>query len=455
MKISSEAGFRFSRGVHPSQALLGARRAAELMRLYAGGTVSAGIIDYYPNPPVAEPIVLTATEVARIGGILVSQSEVRGYLEALQFEVKEQGDALLVTAPDHRLDIESSADLIEEVCRMYGYDRIPMTEMADMLPPQRTNVELEREERIKDILVGLSLQEVITYRLTTPEKEAKLLPAGHSRPDDRPYVTLANPITVERVNMRHSLLASVLEVAAANSRFQERVALFELGPVYLASEEGLLPDELRRLVIVMAGQRQRAFWADLEPKAMDFFDLKGIIEQLCAALHLDDLTFETGEHPTYRPGRTAKVFLADQQLGWMGELHPLVIQALDVRGEAPVIAADLDLEVLLATMDETFAVDPVSVFPAVHEDIALIVDSNVSAVEVTTIIESAGGPLLKEASLFDVYEGKPIPSGQKSLAYHLTFQAPDKTLTDRVVRKNRQRIVQQLQHRIGSRLRDA
>jgi phenylalanyl-tRNA synthetase beta chain len=419
MKINSEAGFRFSRGVHPSQAILGARRAAELMRLYAGGTVSEGIVDYYPNPPASAPIALTAAEVARIGGIQVSQAEIKKYLEALQFEVQDRGDHLMVTAPDHRLDIEGSADLVEEVCRMYGYDRIPVTEMSDMLPPQRANVELVREERIKDILVGLGLQEIITYRLTTPEKEAKLLPAGHSRPDDRPYVTLANPITVDRVNMRHSLLASVLEVMAANSRFQERMALFELGPVYLASEEGLLPDELRRLVMVLAGQRQRASWANQEPPDMDFFDLKGVVEQLFAALHLDGLAFKGGDHPTYRPGRTAKVFLADRQIGWMGELHPLVIRSLDVRGEAPVMAADLDLEIILARMPETFAVDPVSVFPAVHEDIALIVDSTIPAADVTAIIESAGGPLLKNVSLFDVYEGKPIPAGQKSLAYHL------------------------------------
>ncbi|MGD2076990.1 MAG: phenylalanine--tRNA ligase subunit beta, partial [Chloroflexota bacterium] len=328
-------------------------------------------------------------------------------------------------------------------------------EMSDMLPPQRANTELEREEKIKDILVGLSLQEVITYRLTTPEKEAKLLPAGNSRPDDRPYVTLANPITVDRVNMRHSLLSSVLEVAASNSRFQERLALFEIGPVYLASEEGMLPDELRRLVIVMAGHRQRAFWAEDERHDMDFFDLKGVVEDLFAALHLDDLAFQASNHPTYRPGRTAMVLLGDQQLGWMGELHPLVVEALDIRGEAPVIAADLDLEIVLATMHETFNIDLVSVFPAVHEDIALIVDSNIPAAEVTAIIERAGGFLLKDVTLFDVYEGKPIPAGRRSLAYHLTFQSPDKTLTDRVVRKNRQRIVQQLKRQIGARLRDA
>jgi phenylalanyl-tRNA synthetase beta chain len=361
----------------------------------------------------------------------------------------------MVITPDYRLDIEGSADLVEEVCRMFGYDRIPMKEMSDMLPPQRANVELDREERIKDILVGLGLQEVITYRLTTAEKEAKLLPAAKSRPDDRPYVTLANPITVDRVNMRHSLLSSVLEVVAANSRFQERMAIFEIGPVYLASEDGELPDELRRLVLVMSGQRQPTYWAAQESEKMDFFDLKGVVEELFAALHLDDLDFEAGEHPTYRPGRTATVSLGEQQVGYIGELHPLVVEALDIRGEGSVIAADLDLEIILAAIHETYTVDAVSVFPAVHEDIALIVDSAIAAADVTAIIERAGGALLRDVTLFDVYEGKPIPSGQKSLAYHLIFQSPGKTLTDKVVRKNRDRIVQKLQRQIGAKLRDA
>ena len=455
MKITSEAGFRFSRGVHPSQAILGARRAAELMRLYAGGRVAQGIIDYYPNPPAVEAIPLTAAEVKRIGGIDVSQAEIKSYLEALSFDVQDQGDHLLVTTPDHRLDIEGSADLIEEVCRVFGYDRIPVTEMSDTLPPQRSNVELDREERIKDILVGLGMQEVITYRLTTPEKEARLLPAGQSPPDDRPYVTLANPITVDRVNLRHSVLASVLEIVAANSRFQERLALFEIGPFYLASEEGLLPDELRRLVLAMAGQRQRVFWGGQEPKMMDFFDLKGLVEDLFAALHLPGLEFEVGDHPTFRPGRTAKVLLDERQIGWMGELHPQVAEVLDFRGEGSALAADLDLEIILKAIHEAFTVDAVSIFPAVHEDIALIVDSHVPAADVTAIIERAGGALLRDVALFDVYEGKPIPAGQKSLAYHLTFQSPGKTLTDRVVRKNRERIVGQLRRQIGARLRDA
>jgi phenylalanyl-tRNA synthetase beta chain len=333
-----------------------------------------------------------------------------------------------------------------------------MAEMADSLPPQRTNVDLSREERIKDILVDLGLQEIITYRLTTAEREAKLLPDGTVPPDDRPYVTLTNPITVDRVAMRHSLLASALEVTAANSRYQERIALFELAPIYLVSEDGELPDELRRLALVTMGKRQKFHWQTGQtPEAMDFFDLKGVLEALFNALHNEWLTIKSAKHPTltFRPGQTACLLLGEVEIGWIGRIHPAVVEGFDIRGDWPVIAAEIDLELVLNHIPEKHRVEPVPVFPAVHEDIALILDKGVSAVSVQTIIEKAGGYLLSGVELFDVYEGKSIPSGKKSLAYHLTFQSPNKTLTDKEIRKNRQRIVQQLERDLGAKLRDA
>lgn len=455
LKINSEAGFRFSRGVHPSQALLGAKRAAELLRRLAGGTVAQGIVDYYPNPPQMETIKLTAAEVKRIGGIDVNEQEIKQLLERLEFIVEDRDDHLLVTAPDHRLDITGTHDLIEEVLRMYGYDRIPMKEMSDILPPQRSNVQLEREEQIKNLLVQQDLQEVITYRLTAPERESRLLPpAVGIPPDDRPYVTLANPITVERVAMRHSLLASVLEVAADNSRFQERIAIFELGPVYLASEEGVLPDELRRLAIVLTGRRERPAWQNGSGvEEYDFYDLKGILEALFEGLHLDDVTYSAGSHPTFRPGRTARLSLDGQQIGFAGELHPLVVEGFDIRGGKPVLAAEIDLEPILAKIPGRYEVEPLPEYPAVMEDIAVVVDKGVAAAAIEGTIRQAGGPLLKRVELFDIYEGAQIPAGKRSLAYHLTFQSRNKTLTDKEVSKNRQRIVQQLNQQFGATLR--
>ncbi len=456
LKINSEAGFRFSRGVHPSQSVLGAKRAAELLRQLAGGTVWQGIIDYYPLPPQPVTLKLTAAEVQRIGGISPSHAEIKQMLEALEFTVEDKGNHLLVTAPDHRLDIEFTNDLVEEVCRMYGYDKLPATEMSDTLPPQRANTRLEQEERIKDSLVQLGLQEIITYRLTTPEREGKLLLSEEGiAADERPYVTLANPITVDRAVMRHSLLAAALEIAAANSRFQEHMALFEVGQIYLASEEGALHDELGRLSLVMTGPRRQLSWQENnQDEALDFFDLKGVIEMLLADLHVEGLTLEAAAHPTFRPGRTARALLDGHQLGWMGEMHPLVVEGFDIRTERPVLAAELDLDLLLSQIPAGYHTEPVSNYPAVHEDLALVVDKTVSAAEVAAQMQRAGGFLLKNVELFDIYEGRQIAPGKKSLAYHLTFQSPGKTLTDKDTQKQRKRILKQLAYHLGARLRE-
>ncbi|PIE81503.1 MAG: phenylalanine--tRNA ligase subunit beta [Chloroflexi bacterium] len=456
MKINTEAGFRFSRGVHPSQAILGAKRAAELLRTLAGGTVWDGVIDNYPQPPAVTPITLTAAEVKRLGGIDLTIAQIKQMLAALEFSIEEKDDSLLVTSPDFRLDITGVHDLVEEVLRIYGYDKLPATEMADTLPPQRGNIPLEQEERIKDILVKQGMQEIITYRLTTPEREAKLLTAdANMAPDKRPYVTLANPITVDRVTMRHSLLASTLEIVAKNSRFKDYIALFEVGKIYLAAEEGALPDELTRLSLALTGSHTDSYWqAAGENDSLNFFDLKGIIETMIETLHIENFSVEPAEHPTFRPGRTARLLIGKKQLGLMGELHPGVVEEFDIRGEHPVMAAELDLDLLRSHIPDWHYLDPISTYPAVHEDLALVVDQDVPAQKVEDVIRQTGGFLLKEVSLFDVFAGEQIGHTKKSLAYHLTFQSPSKTLTDKDVRKQRQRILKQTERLLGAKLRE-
>lgn len=456
MGIHTDAAFRFSRGVHPSQALLGAKRAAELLRRLAGGTVAQGIIDHYPLPPEDVVVELKPDYVRRLSGLDLSGDEMSELLRRLQFTVEPYGDHLMVTVPDHRMDIEGPHDLVEEICRIYGYDNIPSTVIADALPPQRGNAELEREEGVRDTLVQLGLQEVITYRLTSPAKEAALIPSSSTAgADDRPYVALSNPISAERAVMRHSVLSSVLEVVAANSRYQPRIAVFEIGDVYLTAEDSVLPDELARLSIVMTGARQPAAWQDHGRDAkLDFFDLKGVVETLFDRSGLD-VVFEATEHPSFRPGRTARVLLGEKQLGVLGELHPLVAESYDIRLEKgqPVVAADLDLESILAAAEKTRTFEALSAYPAVREDLALVVDRHLSAAEVETAVRNAGGFLLKDVELFDLYEGEQVPAGKKSLAYHLTFQSPSKTLTDKDVSKQRARILKQLERKLGATLR--
>jgi phenylalanyl-tRNA synthetase beta chain len=340
---------------------------------------------------------------------------------------------------------------MEEIARVYGYDRIPEALIADELPPQYGDPSLEREEMVRDLLVGLGLQEVITYRLTSPEREALQFPPGAS-PDDRPYVRLANPIASDRRVMRHSLLASVLEVVERNARVRDRMALFEIGPVFLASEESILPDEPLWVAIVLVGPRDLVAWHGADKEPMDFYDLKGVVDALLGGLHVDGVDYEPVEHPSFHPGKCARVVLDGQHLGVLGEIHPRVREAYDL-ADVPVQAAEFNLDAILARVPESHAVAPVPSFPPVLEDLAVVVEESVPAGQVEAVLREAGEPLLAEVRLFDLYRGDQVGAGKKSLAYSMVYQAPDRTLTDEEVATVRARIIRQLEDRLGARLR--
>jgi phenylalanyl-tRNA synthetase beta chain len=496
-RLPSEASTRFGRGVHPALARPAVQRASELMRTLAGGTIAQGVADAYPAPPPPVVIVLRPAEVKRILGLTIPVEEIVRSLRALEFDCRVGAEAedeggeyeappipefnpiIRVTVPQHRLDVEGPHDLIEEVARIYGYDRIPLTHMADELPPQRTNWPLVTEERTRDLLVKAGLQEVITYALTTPEREALLMTTASrdGRPlramDDTvlaaagPYVAIANPISAERVVMRHTLLAGVLDVLARNLRHHDRVALFEIGSVYLCpspmsrastedSSEAALPDEPRRLTIVMSGPRELESWSEGETQAArplaDFYDLKGVVEALVAGLHLPDASYTPGEHASFHPGRVAALRIAGEDVGVLGELHPLVRAAFDLPDQ-PVLAAELDLERLLAHVPTRYNVEDVPRYPQIGEDIAVVVDEATPAIAVRDVITAAGGDLLRRVELFDLYRGGAVPAGKKSLAYRLTYQADDRTLTDIEVATLRARIVKRLAQDLGASLR--
>lgn len=483
----SEAGYRFSRGIHPAMAERGLKRAIEMMRQISGGVIARGIIDTYLRKPDEVIVELSTDEVARILGFHLSVEQIKNLLESIECvcqvinpdattadqssAASYQPSIIRVTIPDHRFDIGAGiigqADLIEELARLHGYDLIPETQMSDTIPPQRRNLSLLHEERVRDTLVNAGLQEVITYRLTTPEREARLLP-GHDPESSTPYIRLENPVTADKVAMRRSLLASVLEVAEGIFRFQDRLALFEIGTIFIPVEGELLPHEPRRLAIVMSGLRESLSWhdgqdaSDDQPSAkdnplrtlMDFYDLKGVVEALATNLHLPALTYKSANHPSYHPARCAQVELPanpdkaetkqnGQLIGWIGELHPLVCNGYKFP-EQPILVADFDLEQILTAIPERHLVRNISEFPPVKEDLAIIVDENVTSSEVQAVIESVGGELLTGVMLFDVYHGEQIGISKKSLAFSLTFQAANRTLEDSEVAEVRNKIVQKL-----------
>lgn len=455
-KVRTEAGYRFSRGVHPSQAMLGLKRGIELMRQTGGGEIAQGLYDNYPNPPKTVTVDLTEAEIFRVLGIQMAAADAAAMLRRADFSVEQQGTTLLVTAPDWRLDIGEGtvgrADVIEELARLYGYDRIPTTIITDEMPPQFPNQAFLREEIARDALASLGLREVISYRFTTPEREALLTPPGApSALPDGDYVVMANPISPDKTVLRKSILTGLLEAARNNQRYASRQLLFELGSIYLERENQLLPDEPKRLGIVLLGQRAVPVWQGADNAAMDFYDLKGLVEALLAALHVSGTSVTRASHASFHPGRSAQVSVKGAVLGVFGELHPQVSAAFGLEGT--VLAADFDLGALIGLMDELYPAKSLPTTPGIVHDIALVVKESVTHAEVEAVIRKAGGQLLKSVRLFDVYRGANLPEGHKNMAYSVVYQTDERTLTEAEAIKIREKITKLAERELGGSLR--
>jgi phenylalanyl-tRNA synthetase beta chain len=460
--LRSEASKRFERGVDYELPPFMQRRALSLMQQTAGGTIAQGIVDVYPRPWQTVVLDLTPREVERIVGITLTAEKIADLLRPLGFACEVADETVRVTVPSYRRDVALPADLCEEVARMYGYDRIPTTMLADELPPQRGNPSFELEQKVRALLVGAGLDEAITYSLTDMASVARVDPG---EADAATYLKLANPLTPEREYMRRSLLPTLLDALAVNLREQERVLLFEIGRIYLRRDGGsdgrsLLPDEPRRLALALAGAREPLSWLTPNPAPMDFFDLKGIVEAVLTRLNIRDKVqfVALTDDPRLHPGRAARLEVKDQgpatrnpPLGVLGELHPAVRERLEI--DTPrVLTAELDLEGLIA-LAEPSRYRPISRYPTTTQDIAVLVGFDTPAERVAAVIRKYAGAGLETLTLFDVYEGPQVGPGKRSLAYRLAFRAPDRTLTDTDVNKVRAKIIKGLEREVGATIR--
>ncbi|MCS6826674.1 MAG: phenylalanine--tRNA ligase subunit beta [Caldilinea sp.] len=477
LKLFSAASYRFARGVPATLNDIAARRAADLMRRYAGGRIVPGLADAYPVPQRPVVVYTTESDMRRILGMPVTLKQAGDALRRLDFSVRrvaepdpnaqpeatfalhrQPGEPLLeCTVPWHRLDVTIPADLIEETARILGYESVPLTLMEDALPTQRRNEVIETEEQIRDILVGCGLQDTINYALTSPENHTRLglnYAPLYASPDGA-FIELANPIAAERRVMRRSLLVSALESLQYNLRYADRLAMFEIGRVYLPElGDGLLPFEDRRLSLVMVGPRQPQDFYATNREEMDFFDLKGVLETL-----LERLGFKR-ESVEYRPlqnvgafgPRCAEVLIEGEVAGLFGEVHPQVRAAFDLPA-VRINAAELRIERLLRPHWRFDPMTPISPYPPVVEDLAFIVDEAIPVRAVESAIRAAGGPLLTDVALFDLYRGEPLPPGTKSLAFRLTYQSQEANLRDADVVKLRERIIRRVEREVGGKLR--
>jgi len=452
LQFQSEASIRFDKGLNSELPLLPLKRATQLLLELAGGRAAKGIIDVYPGKSEPKPILLSAQEVKRLSGLKVNIDGILKVLKALGFECQESnsGSQISVSVPYWRSDVKCSADLVEEVVRIIGYEKIPITRLGSPLPQQESKLspsaqQSNLKEKLRNILTGFGFQEILTYSLVSLEKLQKLSPKLELR---IPPLRVANPMTREQEYLRTSLRSGLLATLSHNQKFEQAgIRLFEIGKVFLPRGKDL-PEEKEMLCAVLSGPRTELSWqADKEP--LDFFDAKGVVENLLNQLGLK-ASFDIGDDEILFPGRRADIIVEDDKVGIVGDVHPRVAQAFELSGATGLI--EIDLEEVLAKITGVKEYQPIPRFPSVTRDIALVVDEQVSYQTVENIIQSFS--LVTEVNLFDLYRGKQIPEVKKSFAIRIIYQSPSYTLTDEEVDQTQEQMLARLRQELSANLRD-
>ncbi len=449
--LRSEASGRFEKQLQPEQAMEAQALAAALMVELCGARLVPGTIDVGGPGPPAATVRLRRARMTRLLGEEVPPRRAREILERLGFGVEPSGEDLEATVPHHRRDdVTREADLIEEVARIHGMENLPATLPARTDGGGRLTAAQRTRRRIEDVLADQGLLEVVGWSFQSPDVADRLrLPEDDRR---RRAVRLENPLSSEQSVMRPLLLGSLLDAAAYNAaRDAGDLRLFETGAVYVADGDGPLPDEHRHVGVLLSGQARPASWRSGPPPPADFFAAKGVLGALLDALRLP-WTVQAADQPFLHPGRCAAVQLAGGEVvGWLGEVHPLVCRAWELPSAA---AFELHLEVVseLAAAQEQLYRDLTS-YPAVRQDLAVVVADDVPAARVVDVIRAAGGPELERVEVFDVYRGPQVGNGRVSLAVSLEFRASDRTLTDAEVAPERERIAAALADEVRGTLR--
>ena len=449
LKLRTEASERFGKQVDPEGTLRAALRAAQLMVEHGSGTLEKTAGDLYPNPKEAITLDINPEYVERLLGVNIPIEQIKKILSALDFKVSGK-KILKITVPSHRMDIRIPADLVEEIVRVYGYENLTPTLIKDELPPQHGNQNLDGTERVRDILVASGMDEIITYSIMDPIDEARLRMENNTDLDG--FIPIKNPLSQERSHLRRSLLPGALITARTNLRFLDKVNTFEVGSVFHPQKGKLLPNEPQRLSFLMSGVRNTNSWLNQDHGHYDFFDLKGILEHFFKSLHVDNVEWKKSRELPCHPGRCANILVNGNVLGFAGELHPKIRDNFNLP-EQPVCVAELDLDFIIRLGIENHQMKSISNYTPIFEDLAFVMDASLPVEDVTPVILQTGKPLLKNATLFDVYEGEQVDAGKRSLAYSLTFQASDRTLTDDEVGKIRNKIVRRLENEFQATLR--
>ncbi len=444
--LPSEASHRFERGIDIENVIEASNRAAYLMQEYAGGQVVTGVIDVYPKPYQTLVIELDVEMANRILGLELSAEDIKGMLERLKFNVKmDDKDILKVAVPAFRGDVEREADLIEEVARMYGYNNIPVTKPVGNQQGGKS-FKQKFEDISKEFMLAAGLDEVINFSLAGENNYEILQLANDSIL--RNWVHVKNPLNEAYAIMRTSMVPGILDVLSKNAKRQlDKMSIFELGNIYFKQEGEEPYIQFTKLAGASMGYQEDA-WNSAAP---DFFYLKGILEGYFERIGLLELEFKTTQVSYLHKGRTATIISGDQELGIIGEVLPDIIEELDLKERTAVF--QLNIDKILAKVNLIQRYKDLPRYPAVERDLAVLVEKDINSADLLKLIVKKGGELLKEADVFDLYQGDQIPENKKSIAFKLLFQAGDRTLRDEEVNKLFNSIVKGLENKFTAKIR--
>ncbi|MDQ1331301.1 MAG: phenylalanyl-tRNA synthetase beta chain, partial [Thermodesulfobacteriota bacterium] len=450
--LSTEASYRFERGIDPDGTVRALVRAISLMTDMGKGKQVKGIIDQYPLIQKKETIELGIRATGRVLGTELDKNTIRSLLESIEFKVKNGGtDTIKVTPPSFRVDISRPVDLMEEAARLYGYNRIPASLPLMQSETAQPLKALLIREKIKNIMTGLSFTEAVNYSFIS-ESACDRLNLSSDDPKRR-LLHVLNPLNEEQNVMRTSLIPGLLETTHRNLSHQTKnLKLFETGKIFLGKGKENLPEEIEMTAGLMTGGRYSQTWYEKDAEC-DFFDIKGAVEGLLAGLNIDKVRYtkmpvELCSYTRY--GYTAQIIAGNEAIGIIGEVHPEVLHNFDLKQK--VFIFELNCNALLALSDRDKTAKMLPKFPASTRDITIITDKKIEAMSILEKINSTGEKLIENAHLFDIFEGAAVPSGKRSVSIRITYRSSEKTLEDGEVNNIHKNITDRLTMEFGASL---
>lgn len=437
--LRTESSSRFEKEINADLAELAMDRACSLVEELQAGDIIEGTIDIYNNPVPTKEISVQWPWINEFLGTALSAEEMKEYLDRLELKTEIQKDTLLIKVPSFRIDINIKQDIAEEIARIYGYNNIPITITKTVAEKETKNLKQRTDDLVISTMISSGLYQSISYSFVSPKTLDKI-----NAPEDsylRNNIKIKNPLGEDFSIMRTTTIPSMMESLSRNySRNIESTRLFEIGKIYLPKErEDVLPNEKNVLCVGLYGN-------------VDYYHLKGIIENLLDALGVNNFTFKRQSSNTaFHPGKTADLYCGKNLIGILGEVHPDVCDKYEI--ELPCYVAEIDLDELYNFSNLKKSYKPLPKYPAVTRDLALIVDDAVLVQDIEDTIGKQGGNLVESIKLFDVYKGKQIPDGKKSIAYSIVYRAENRTLTDNDINKVHDKIVRSLEYKLGAQLR--